>query len=285
MMNTQQDLGDAIEDVSASTREYIWHHHALLFGTATILCVAASVGFGYVIYLAYLANPDNFDFRGIILPVLPLVGLSALYGYYKSRVQHLFVQQMGAALGYSYAPLDISSPMEGSFSKLGWGASMRDVLSGTYQNCPVRIYTYRYMTGNGKNTQVHYYTVFELRYASVLPHIVMSFPLFSTPTGLEKVELEGNFSKEFSLHVEPGKQMEIREIFQPDAMQDCIASLSSFTMEIYQDRVYLMRKGELTNKKVFLDLAAGVDRVFQDILPGLRSVSSDTPDPAPVVAA
>jgi len=284
-MNTQQDLGEAIEDVSADTRAYIWKNHRGLFVTATIVSIVASVALTVSIYLIYTNDPGNFDARVISFPIFPLLALFALYGYYRSRVQHLFVQQMGAALGYSYAPSDTATPMTGSFAKIGWGASMLDVLSGTYQNCPVRIYTYRYMTGGGKNTQVHYCTVFELRYGSMLPHVVMNFPLLTTPMGLEKVELEGNFGKEFSLHVEPGKQMEIREIFQPDAMQDCIAALSSFTMEIYEDRVYLIRKGELSNKQVFLDLAAGVDRVFTDILPGLRSVASDMPNPAPSPAA
>jgi len=270
-----QDLGAAIDDVSASTRQYIWHNHGILFGTLTALCVSLSAIISLALYEAYSLHLGDFDARSIIWPVLPLGAVWITYQFFYAHVQHLFVQQLAAAIGYSYSSFAPNNTVAGTFFNLGNSSTLGDVMEGTLKNKPVRIFTYTYVTGSGKTRETHTYTVFEMQYGLPLPHILMNLPILFIPENMEPVELEGGFEEHFKLYTPKGMQMEVREVFQPDVMEDIMKSLSSFSLEIAEGTVYLMKKGAFTKKQTFLDMRSAVENLFEDILPGLATVARD----------
>jgi len=272
-----QDLGAEIDDVRASTRAYIRANHAILFGTTTALCVAFAAVSGFFCYLILTSGLPDVDLRIIFVPIVPLMVPLMMYGYYQSRVQHVFIQQLAATLGFSYSQHADRSTVSGTFFDLGHSQSLADVMAGTHKNYPMRVYTYQYVTGSGKSQETHTYTVIEMRYGKPLPHVTMNLPEFGTPGGVERVELEGNFNDTFKLYVSTGQQMEIREIFQPDVMQDFLASLTGYSMEIYGDALYLMTHRTFSKRQDFLDMIAAVDTVLDDVLPGLEAVTHDEP--------
>ncbi|HTR18692.1 MAG TPA: hypothetical protein VMH91_01780 [Candidatus Paceibacterota bacterium] len=281
----QSQVGGSIEDVRSSTNTYIIHQHALLFGGVAILCLAISAVSGYEIYLLYLANPAAFDARIIILPILPILGISWLYNYYRLRVQHLFVEQIASTLGYTY---EESAPVEsvvGTSLAIGHSQRVYDVISGTYHSYPVRIFTYQYTVGYGKNARTYTKAVFELTYTNALPHIILKPASwtneFGSVAGMSTVNLEGDFGKHFTLLVGNDAQVQAREIFEPDIMQDLIQKFSGYNCEIVGNKVYLTRTGPIYKREDFLELHDLADNFTDKVIPGLRSAAEDqVPAPA-----
>jgi len=266
-----------IDDVGKGVDNYLWKQHrsayiATLVGSAFAALVCATLLYLYDPY--FLSSDQNDSSILLVLFVLflpPVVmNLAAT-----RKIQREFVQQMATALGFTYSTSAPTESVSGTFFSLGHSPHLTDVMSGTYKDRLVRIYTYQYTTGSGKNQQTHTYTVFEMNYGAPLPHIIMNVPELFAPGDVEHVELEGNFDNDFKLFVSKGQQMEIREIFQPDVMQELISSFTSFSMEISGATVYIMRTGTLTNKQKFLDIISAIDKLFDDILPGLEAIARD----------
>jgi hypothetical protein len=183
------DLNASIDDVSASTWEYIWHKHGALFIGLSIFCVSLSAIISYALYEAYSLHLGTFDPRSFVWPLLPLAALWSLYAYQFSRVQHLFIQQMAIALGFTYSNFAPSETVSGTFFTLGHSPRLGDVMSGTYKGHPVRIYSYQYTVGYGKDRHTYTYTVFELKHDAPLPHVIMNIPELFAPGDVERVEL------------------------------------------------------------------------------------------------
>lgn len=57
---------------------------------------------------------------------------------------------------------------------------------------------------------------------------------------MEKIELEGDFSRHFSLYAAHGQQVQVRYVFDPKAMQHTIDYCNSYLWEILADELYLV---------------------------------------------
>lgn len=267
-----------VDDVSVAARMYIYGHHRVLFFSSIACAVALAIPLALVMWAVYQTNPLGFDARSIIIPLLPALIPVGVYSCLVSRVQREFLQQMAHAIGYTYsesAPIDTVS---GQMFSTGHSQSLKDVMSGTYKDHPARLFNLSYTVGYGKNAHTYTSTVFELAYPTPLPHIILNLnPDESVPSDVEVVELEGDFNKYFSLYVTKGAQMEIREIFQPDTMQELLKGFQIMRMEIYGTKVYISRSAMMTGKRQeFLYMQQMMDTVFDLLLPNLRGVSQDT---------
>lgn len=269
----EAELG-SVEDVSESTQYYIWHYHGVLFSFVIVACCALSFLSAYGLYQLYLLNP-NLDLQDFFMVPLPLFAILGVYWYFHSKVQHLFVEELAKASGFEYSESAEMTTVSGHLFEVGHSQAITDVMSGTYKGFPVRIFSYEYTVGYGKNSHTYYCTIFDMDAGVALPHILMQpwSILMESLSGMEKVELEGNFNTHFSLYVEKGKQMEVREVYQPDMMEDMIQNMSRFSMETSGTHVYLLQMVSFSNRKVFLDLLAIVDRFYDRLIPALSAVS------------
>lgn len=272
-----------VDDVGVSTRAYIAEKHLVLF---TIVCAASllvALFFGYTVWLGYeVATQTNgsFDLRLLILPFLPLIAPFSLYQYYEGRVKQEFFEQIGQALGYTYDKTAAFGTVSGTSFNIGHSQQLRDVFSGSYKNIPARMFNFQYTIGYGRNSHTYVKSVFELAYPASLLHVLLNpeHELFA-PGDVERVQLEGDFDKHFTLYVTKGAQMEIREIFQPDTMQHFIDQFQNLHMEISGNKIYLISDKTLSgNRQQFLDMQTAMDSVFELIVPNLRSVAADTAD-------
>ena len=216
-----------VQNISASTYEYILNHYLwaiLLWSGVTI------------VLLVLLKAPQVIFFA---------LGIAFVgYAYVYSKMKSEFTKQFGASIGFTYskeAPLDTVS---GVMFSMGHGASISDVLAGSYQNIPMRIFTYIFTVGSGKNSHTYNYTVFESTFNNELPaiHLDSSANRFSVPyefgTG-ESIKLEGDFNKYFSLHVPKGYEMEAYQIFTPDVMVQLIDKAKGLDFEFNGNRLYI----------------------------------------------
>ncbi len=269
----ERQLGQ-IEDVNGSTWYYIWHYHRVAYISAVIASLVGSAALVALAYRIFGTNPVIFS-----LVFTPAALIAVLHEYYRSQVQHVFIRELAIALGFTYAAEGDMSTVVGVFFRMGHDQSITDVMTGRYQEKLVQMYSYQMTIGYGKNSHTYQFTIFELDHGSALPHVLMNkdqFPeaLGEWSTGLEAVRLEGDFNDIFSLYVEKGKQMEVREIFQPDVMQD-IMGAEPFSMEISGTKVYLIRKGAFSSKGAFITLLRAAARMYEEIAAGLVAVDTD----------
>lgn len=135
----------------------------------------------------------------------------------------------------------------------------------------------------GKHSHTYTDTVCELTYPVAMPHIVLlprtifnnDLGMFSGIVSLQKVELEGDFGKYFNLYAEASAQVQVREIFTPDIMQDLMEQFKDNDLEIIGTKVYLLEHGQFTSRAEYQALHALGATLIDKFLPGLRAIARD----------
>ncbi|HZT35150.1 MAG TPA: hypothetical protein VFA15_04455, partial [Nitrososphaera sp.] len=83
-----------------------------------------------------------------------------------------------------------------------------------------------------------------------------------------------------------GNQIEAREIFQPDLMQELMEKFSKYTLQIKDTKIYVICDGPILKRSEFLAMHDMADSIVDKMIPSLRSVSEDmTPTSAPTSTA
>jgi len=236
-MNLQ---GIEVDDIRKSTLGYIRKHYLpwtiiyFVFVAATIWLVCIS---GIVQLL-------------IIDIIIGTVG----YGYVYSKIETEFIKEFGAAIGYEYSP---NAPMEsvsGRLFQTGDSHNIIDVLSGVYQNIPLRIYTYKTTIGEGKSRHTYSIRVFEATFQNNIPEVLLNYnDDIGSFIGLEKLKFESNeFNKLFAVYVPKGGEMEAYEIFTPDVMADILDKTvfkrSYLNFEFSQNKLYIYTDETINTK-------------------------------------
>ena len=275
-----------IDSVQQGVRDYLLRKHSNVFlsvsGASILFLVIAGAMF-YLQgrqFLPLIANDDSFAILiGIFLLFILLIPQIIMYWVAYKQVRREFMQQIAESLGYTYST---SAPLESVSGVLfsdGHAQKIYDVISGTYKNFPVRLFTYQYTTGYGKSAHTFYTTCLELTYEASLPHILL-YPGYIFAMGLmldldvfEKVSLEGNFDDYFSLYVSKNAQVETREILTPDIMQELIQSFTNYKMEINGNKVYMSIQKILNTRSEILEMHDLADSLIDGLLPGFRATS------------
>lgn len=248
-----------IQDVDKSTESYVLKNdkmYIVLYGILIVGTVYAVIAFQW--------NP--------VLIVIPVSFAIGGYLHVKARLKRQFTQQFGASIGFTYTPTADMSTVSGRLFSIGRAQRIYDVLSGTQNGRPTRIFSYQYTVGSGKSSHTEYSTVFETRFSNDMPDIVLTtkqlgyaadMPPFG---GGERVELEGDFNKYFSLKVPKGYEQEAYEIFTPDIMatlidraKDLNFEFNGPTLYIYSDWLIMQRD----RLQAMFDLAEYLEGLFQ----------------------
>jgi hypothetical protein len=263
------DQDGSIDDVGASTSAYLRRHPWGL-----IIPLVVTVILEVVFYLEGV--------QGIIFYALPL---SVLYGGYQAvrgKIQHEFMQQFAAANGFSYAPTGSRNGLDGSLFQIGHSQSVQDVVSGQFQNYPISLFTYIYVTGGGKSQQTHRYTVYELQFAVTLPDMLLENgshtfgeSLADHFSGKELVKLEGDFNKYFSLNIPKGYEVEALEIFTPDVMQELIDKAKAFSFEIVNNHLFIYDNSVVGTKQGLNDLYSLAQYLVEKLGPVLARMQPE----------
>lgn len=109
---------------------------------------------------------------------------------------------------------------------------------------------YRYKTGSGKNQRTHSYGFVRIQLPRRLPHMLLDSRknnllggrLSNLPTGLDKsqrLSLEGDFDKYFTLYAPVEYRRDALYIFTPDVMAAMIDSVQSYDCEVIDDSFYI----------------------------------------------
>jgi len=271
------DFNDAIDDVDQGAFDYIWNRRRTLF---LAVCLVSAVLFAGLWYLEASYYPHQA--RGP-QPPYPLIAFAlplGLYFLFRVQLQHVFMQQIASAIGFGYQPTGSLRGLQAKFFQLGTSPHIEDVLSGVYRGCPIEIFNYSFSVQHGRSSDTEHYTVFTLKFDGVLPDIALTPRSFlaagsiaSAPDADVEIGLEGDFNDYFRLYAPKAFDVEIRVIFQPDLMLELIEKYRSYRIEIAGSRLYVVSP-LICNKAKFLAAHELIDRLFDRIVPNLKTVAT-----------
>lgn len=256
-----------IEDVYSSTIGYIWRNAKLyLFGLVALVVVS--------IYSILLFGVDP---RFAIIPLMAaLIG----YGIVQKKIKRQFTIQFGASIGFSYVETGSMDSVSGDLFSFGHSRSIYDVLTGTHDGLPMRIFSYRFTVGSGKSSHTYSYTVFEVCLNNDVPEISLyskghQGAISDMFSGNETIDLEGDFSQYFRLRVPKGHGLEVYQIFTPDVMAYLIDHAHEYSFDFSGKKLYIYAPKLIFNRKdleAMFGLVTYIDNMFRKNADGVNHI-------------
>ncbi|WP_458040141.1 MULTISPECIES: hypothetical protein [Bacteria] len=154
----------------------------------------------------------------------------------------------------SYVPTLANPGLPGMIFSQGDSRSARDLVRGAQPRF-VEFANYRYVTGSGKNQSTHKWGYVAIKLDVPLPHILLDAVgnngLFGSnlPTSFDRdqrLSLEGDFDKYFSLFCPRGYERDALYLFTPDIMARFIDNAAELDVEIVDDWLFLYAKRDLS---------------------------------------
>lgn len=228
-----------IADVDLSVKKYIqdnYRYQAILIMLGTIVLSAI---FGK------LTNFSGVTLVPFLVPIL-------LYVKLRNKVQTAFMQQFAAAKNFGFNPKGSFEQEIGEVFKRGYSRSLYNEVLGRYKNYPLRLFNYSFLTGSGKQTETHCYTVFDLEFTMDMPRIYLDELV--TPgvsdiliNDLVRLPLSSvEFERFFKLYITPGSQITALQIFTPDLMAELLDWPVKFNVEIVGRQIYIYAAYEVS---------------------------------------
>ncbi len=169
------------------------------------------------------------------------------------------MKQFAIANGFKYSESADMVVRPGVAFEIGQSRIITNLIAGTYLDYPIELFNYTYTRiGNGKQTERFYFTILEIDCSYFLPHIFLKNNDLNFGKSLEmyfkneqKINLEGNFNKQFTLLTPIGWQIETLQIFTPDFMAKMLDHWNKFSLEFIGKRMYVYHSYHI-GKKVTL---------------------------------
>lgn len=190
---------------------------------------------------------------GVGVPVLAIAGfvvavvLIVYRTTFGSAARAYRLDRFARANGMSFVGEVSAPPLPGMIFSLGRSRSAADVLRGERPRW-VEFGNYQYTTGSGKNSRTHRWGYVAVKLDTPLPHIVLDAVgnngLFGSnlPQAFDKEQrlgLEGDFDRYFSLYCPTGYERDALYLFTPDVMARFIDNAAALDVEIVDDWLFL----------------------------------------------
>jgi len=188
---------------------------------------------------------------GVILVVVALM-LGALIGLGAYRVRRRAAETayrlslFAAANSMQFAGTVAEPPLPGMIFRIGSDRSAFNVVRGRTPRF-AEFGDYRYTTGSGKDRRVHTWGYIAVRIDNLLPNIVLdstgnnTFLGSNLPASLaqaQRLRLEGDFDRHFTLYAPEGYERDALYLFTPDVMQAFMSTVGAFDVEIVDNWVF-----------------------------------------------
>lgn len=237
----------------------------IVFG---VIALAAALVFGSLVFTVIGAIVDAVVSSGsgvigvLFLVIPPLVILGAIAAILvaflrgrRSRAERMYrLDGFARANAMSYLPLFENPGLPGMIFSLGSSRQATDLVRGERPRF-VEFANYRYVTGSGKNRTTHVWGYVAVKLDVPLPHIVLDATgnngLFGSnlPQVFDKDQrlgLEGDFDRFFSLYCPAGYERDALYLFTPDIMARFIDNAAALDVEIVDDWLFLYAKRDFS---------------------------------------
>lgn len=262
-----------IDDVNKDLWSYIKARYfiQLVFAAlGTILYYSAAI---YLFFKLGIGSGSNGRGEGYVL-ALPFIIMGSWYHGLQSKFEEQFLKEFAQSNGFSFAKTGLVGELYGTIFKMKGRPDISDIVTGSYNNLPLRIFLYQLTQGSGRSQQTWQDTVFEIDFPVQLPSLMLAKKGHTLGGGLDvanefkgnKLQLEGNFSENFDLLVPSGLQVEALQVFTPDVM-DVLQNLKSDfrAIELAGNKGYIYINGYI-NKSSALQSAFTLSKALIDKL-------------------
>lgn len=217
---------------------------AIVLLAAAIIIIFLLLGIGMVV---------------IYLPIIYLAFLSYRVGKYKNSIWQAFATANGWPLDSATSQAMLIPPS----MQFGHSPSFSPVIQAELGPVACDLFTYKCVTGYGKQQQTHTFTVGRLAIAKALPHLLLlskkaGSDLHRDMQASQSLQLEGNFGDYFKLQIEKGQEVDALTILTPDVMRTLIDYDQAEDIEILGNVLYF-----ITNKD---------KRSYKDVKGLIRSI-------------
>ncbi len=220
--------------------------------------------------------------KSVILQIISYFGIFVGLGFYvyssyqADKKQQAVFTQFAAVNSWQYSEGSQDVSTVGTVFSLGHSRYMQNIYMGWSHGLPFRLYTYNYSVGYGKNEQYYDLQVFELTLPRSLPHMVIDSLVEGGNGGRstlpiefaesQKIELEGDFSKYFSLYTPDDYGITALTVLAPGVMETLMKFAASCDIEIIQDRLYFFWPDIPGSQKSYQDIFTTVNQVLDQTL-------------------
>lgn len=249
---------------SGTTTSWIGAGATAIVGVAAISAVVVFFVLFAFLFITVLTSVSDaagtFAVAGI-LPFLIFAGAAALIvtfavrGWRGAQQRRYRLDRFAAANGMSYLPSVASPSLPGMIFSVGSSRAANDVVRGRHPRF-VEFANYQYTTGSGKNRTTHRWGYVAIKLDVPLPHIVLDatsnnglFGSSNLPASFDKDQrlgLEGDFDRHFSLYCPEGYEPDALYLFTPDIMARFIDNAAALDVEIVDDWLFLYGKRDFS---------------------------------------
>lgn len=195
------------------------------------------------------AGPAGFVFSVPMLAIIAFAAVGIPLGvraHRRRRVTAYRLSRFAAANGMVYEHAVADPPLPGMIFQNGSSREASSLLRG-YEPRFVEFGNYRYTTGSGKNRTTHHWGYVAVKLDVPLPNIVLD-ALGNNALGTnlpasfsrdQRLSLEGDFDRYFTLYCPRGYEADALYLFTPDIMARFIDHAAQLDVEIVDDWMFL----------------------------------------------
>lgn len=214
----------------------------------TLISVPAAFGTGGLSLIALMP----------LLALVAVVGLGVFFGiraFLGAGVRAYRLSRFARANGMAYVGSINNPSLPGMIFSHGSSRAANDAVRGEQPRF-VEFANYRYTTGSGKNRTTHRWGYVAIKLDVPLPHIVLDalgnnglFGASNLPMAFrteQRLSLEGDFDRYFSLYCPEGYERDALYLFTPDVMARFIDNAAALDVEIVDDWLFLYTKRDVS---------------------------------------
>lgn len=247
--------------VSAFTAEMKARRGSSPRASTVIAIVVAVIAVIIVVPMVFVLAVTLGTGRNSFISMLPMlliaivvlgIGFAGWLALRRQRVMDYRLSRFAAANNMTYAGDVDDPPLPGMIFSLGRARRASQLVRGHSPRF-VEFGNYQYTTGSGKNSTTHKWGYVAVKLDVPLPNIVLDAlgnnAVFGTnlPASFQKeqrLSLEGDFDKYFTLYCPAGYEQDALYLFTPDIMARFIDNAAQLDVEIVDDWLFLYTKRE-----------------------------------------
>lgn len=224
----------------------------VIVGVVFLMVFVPIIGVMLTVFAAFASGEGSGIGLGFGIPVIVMLAIVvigvplAILGYRRSRVSAYRIARFAEANGMVYEHRVDAPPLPGMIFQNGSARASTALVRG-FQPRFVEFANYQYTTGSGKNRTTHHWGYVAVRLDVPLPNIVLD-ALGNNGLGSnlpasfsrdQRLSLEGDFDRYFTLYCPRGYEADALYLFTPDIMARFIDHAAQLDVEIVDDWMFL----------------------------------------------
>jgi hypothetical protein len=216
----------------------------------------------------------------VLLFQLPgLIMVIVLYIGFKQYIKHMvFMKTYANEINFDYIEEmseinKYAQTLKARIFRVGNSKTVSHILAGKYKDFKTKIFNYSYNISSGKNTTTYRFTISEIELEKTkFPHIFLksknmwrhySSNIFSKQKDV-KISLEAPFNEKFTLYCTEDYEIEVLQIFTKELLDYLVKNGNKFSIEFYENKIYIYDDKTLKNKKEMDELFSIMKKIIDN---------------------